>query len=78
MLEDGHRGGRERGIHRVYPISYIILIFVSRIVDQRLSYALPLQSIIDFPDIHPFLWLLSLWWSLSRFSRGWSGALAMI
>ena len=65
-------------IHRVYPISYIILIFVSRIVNQRLSYALPLQSIIDFPDIHPFLWLLSLWWSLSRFSRGWSGALAMI
>ncbi len=66
------------GLCRVHPISYIILIFVSRIVNQRLSYALPLQSIIDFPNIHPFLWLLSLWWSLSRFSRGWSGALAMI
>ena len=66
------------GLCRVHPISYIILIFVSWIVEQRLSYALPLQSIIDFPDIHPFLWLLSLWWSLSRFSRGWSGALAMI
>lgn len=62
------------GLCRVHPISYIILIFVSRIVNQRLSYALPLplqiQSIIDFPNIHPFLWLLSLWWSLPRFCRG--------
>ena len=41
------------GLCRVHPISYIILIFVSRIVNQRLSYALPLQSIIDFPDMHP-------------------------
>ena len=65
-------------IHRVYPISYIILIFVSRIVNQRLSYALPLPSIIDFPDMHPVLWHLSLWWSLPRFCRGWSVALAMI
>ena len=49
------------GLCRVHLISYIILIFVSRIVNQRLSYALPLQSIIDFPNIHLFLWLLSLW-----------------
>lgn len=41
------------GLCRVHPISYIILIFVSRIVNQQLSYALPLQSIIDFPDMHP-------------------------
>ena len=41
------------GLCRVQPISYIILIFVSRIVNQRLSYALPLPSIIDFPDMHP-------------------------
>lgn len=41
------------GLCRVHLISYIILIFVSRIVNQRLSYALPLPSIIDFPNMHP-------------------------
>ena len=66
------------GLCRVHLISYIILIFVSRIVNQRLSNALPLPSIIDFPDMHPVLWHLSLWWSLPRFCRGWSVALAMI
>lgn len=41
------------GLCRVHPISYIILIFVSRIVDQRLSYDSLYQVLLTSPICIP-------------------------